>query len=94
MLTRQDNALKRLGPLADRLGPKWESSELSVTEQGEYVARVPAPAKGWAAFFVELTFASGFEAPFKFTTAIRVVPETLPFADKPLGNNLEPESEH
>ena len=45
-----------------------------------WVARVPAPAKGWTAFFVELTFPSGGKYPFKFTTAVRVLPDTLPFA--------------
>jgi PhoPQ-activated pathogenicity-related protein len=40
---------------------------------------VPKPAKGWTAFFVELTFASGGRYPLKFTTAVRVLPDTLPY---------------
>ena len=39
-----------------------------------------APAKGWTAFFVELTFPSGGKYPFKVTTAVRVLPDTLPYA--------------
>ena len=38
------------------------------------------PAKGWTAFFVELTFPTGGKYPFKETTAIRVLPDTLPYA--------------
>ena len=38
------------------------------------------PSSGWTAFFIELTFPSGGKYPFKETTAIRVLPETLPFA--------------
>ena len=37
-----------------------------------------APPEGWTAFFVELTFPSGGKYPFKFTTAVRVLPDTLP----------------
>jgi len=40
---------------------------------------VPIPAKGWTAFFVEFTFPAGTAAPFKFTTQVRVVPDTKPF---------------
>lgn len=43
------------------------------------MARVKKPAKGWTAFFVELTFPSGCKYPFKFTTAVRVTPDTLPY---------------
>jgi hypothetical protein len=45
-----------------------------------WVAHVKAPAKGWTAFFVELTFPTGGNYPMKFTTAVRVLPDTLPFA--------------
>jgi PhoPQ-activated pathogenicity-related protein len=41
---------------------------------------VPVPAKGWTAFFVEMTFAAGGKYPFKETTGIRVLPDTLPYA--------------
>jgi hypothetical protein len=41
---------------------------------------VPPPTKGWTAFFVELTFATGETYPLKLTTAVRVLPDTLPFA--------------
>jgi PhoPQ-activated pathogenicity-related protein len=44
---------------------------------------VSEPANGWVAYFIELTFASGALFPLKFTTEVRVVPETLPFGPPP-----------
>ena len=38
---------------------------------------------GWTAFFVELKFPSGGKYPLKFTTAVRVLPDTLPFGPPP-----------
>jgi len=64
------------------IGPVWKSSDLAAASDGEYVAKVPNPEEGWTAFFVELTFDSGGPIPYKFTTEVHVVPETLPFADK------------
>ncbi|MHC4557186.1 MAG: PhoPQ-activated pathogenicity-related family protein [Planctomycetota bacterium] len=64
------------------IGPAWTSSPLSEQGSGTYIAKVPKPEEGWTAFFVELTFDSGGPMPYKFTTEIHVVPETLPFADK------------
>jgi PhoPQ-activated pathogenicity-related protein len=64
----------------ETVGPVWTSSELTDQGAGVYVGRVPKPAKGWTAFFVELVFDSGERNPFKFTTQVRVVPDYLPFA--------------
>ncbi len=63
----------------ETLGPKYESSALTDQGGGVFVAKIPEPAKGWTAFFVELTFPSGCPAPFKFTTQVRVVPDVLPY---------------
>jgi PhoPQ-activated pathogenicity-related protein len=63
----------------EKIGPKWESSPLSENGHGTYVARVSKPAKGYTAYFVELTYPSGGTYPFKFTTPVRVEPDTLPF---------------
>jgi PhoPQ-activated pathogenicity-related protein len=62
----------------EKIGPKWQSSPLSESGRGTYVARVERSAKGWTAYFVELTYPSGGKHPFKFTTAVRVEPDTLP----------------
>ena len=63
------------------IGPKWAGVALAEQKPGEYVAKVAAPLRGWTAYMVELTFVSGLtNAPFKFTTGVKVVPDTLPFA--------------
>lgn len=63
----------------ETLGPRYESTDLGDSEGGVYVAKVAAPPKGWTAFFVELTFPSGSQPPFKFTTQVCVVPDVLPY---------------
>ena len=63
----------------DVIGPTYTATTLSPSGPNTWVARVPAPATGWTAFFVELTFPNGGTHPFKITSGVRVVPETLPF---------------
>lgn len=60
-----------------KIGPAWKDSLLTEND-GVYVGQVPEPAKGWTAFVVELTY-PGRAAPYKFTTQVHVVPDTLPF---------------
>ena len=69
----------------ETLGPKYTSTVLADQGGGVYVGKVPEPAKGWTAFFVELTFPTGNPAPFKFTTQVRVLPDTLPHKFVPKG---------
>jgi len=70
----------------ETLGAKWQSATLTDQGGGVYVGKVPAPAKGWTAFFVELAFSSGNQSPpFKFTTQVRVVPDVLPYKFVPKG---------
>ena len=69
----------------ETLGPKYQSTVLTDQGGGVYVGKVPEPAKGWTAFFVELTFPSGSTVPFKFTTQVRVVPDVLPAKFVPKG---------
>jgi PhoPQ-activated pathogenicity-related protein len=67
------------------IGPAYKSTVLEEEGSGNYVARVPKPEKGFAAYFVELTFPSGGKYPFKFTTAVRVAPDVYPYpAPKPV----------
>jgi PhoPQ-activated pathogenicity-related protein len=61
------------------IGPAYRSEELAEQAGGVYVARVSKPERGWTAYFVELTYPSGGKYPFKFTTAVRVIPDTEPF---------------
>jgi PhoPQ-activated pathogenicity-related protein len=60
------------------IGAVWKSTPLELDPNGHYIARVPAPPAGYTAFFVELTF-PGATLPFKFTTPVRILPDTLPF---------------
>jgi len=65
------------------IGPRWTSVDLKDDGNGVYVGRVSAPKRGWTAYFVELTFPSGLSlAPFKFTTGVKVTPDTLPFREE------------
>lgn len=66
----------------ETIGKVWKSTALSPTGGTAYHARVSAPEKGWTAYFVELYFDSGTEVPYRFSTEVRVVPDTLPHADK------------
>ena len=72
----------------DTLGPGWTSRELAPEHDGSWIARIARPARGWTAFFVELTVPSGGDEPHTLTTDVRVVPDTLPFAGKlPVGTH-------
>jgi PhoPQ-activated pathogenicity-related protein len=63
----------------ETIGKAYQSTVLEPQADGSYVGRVQAPEKGWTAFFVELTYDTGGPAPWKATTGVRVVPDTLPF---------------
>lgn len=64
------------------LGAAWESRLLGDDGKGGYVGRVRLPEKGWVAFFIELTYRLETGETIKFTTAVRVIPETLPYIEK------------
>jgi PhoPQ-activated pathogenicity-related protein len=63
----------------ETFGAKFTSTDLQDQGGGVYVAKVGKPDKGWTAYAVELTFPSGGKYPFKFTTAVRVNPDTEPY---------------
>jgi PhoPQ-activated pathogenicity-related protein len=75
------------------IGPKWTASPLEL-KNGAATAKVPAPAKGWTAFFVELTYKpkEGNGPALKFTTEVSVVPDTLPYPRPKPGDGLPPKS--
>lgn len=62
------------------IGPAYTSTLLQEQKGGLYIGKIEKPAKGWTAYFVELTYPSGGKYPLKFTTAVRINPDTLPFA--------------
>jgi PhoPQ-activated pathogenicity-related protein len=63
----------------ETIGKAYMATALKDEGDGVYVARVERPAKGFTAYFVELTFPSGGKYPFKFTTQVWVTPDILPF---------------
>jgi PhoPQ-activated pathogenicity-related protein len=69
----------------EAVGNIWESTPLAPGEDGVYEARVEVPEKGFTAFMVEARFrVEGLALPLTFTTEVQVVPDVLPFADKPV----------
>ncbi|GAC1678747.1 MAG: PhoPQ-activated pathogenicity-related family protein [Candidatus Acidiferrum sp.] len=62
----------------EKIGAAYISGTLSPAGHGHYVAHVKAPAKGFTAYFIELTYPSGSKYPFKFTTGVNVVPDIYP----------------
>lgn len=64
----------------ESIGRAYRSTPLEAETPGVYRARASKPIKGWTAFFVEATFAGPGKYPFKFTTAVRVLPEVEPFS--------------
>ncbi len=64
----------------ETLGPAWTSTTLAAGKGGVYVSKAASPASGWTAYFVELTYPASGKYPIKFTTGVRVTPDTLPFA--------------
>jgi PhoPQ-activated pathogenicity-related protein len=63
----------------DEIGNAYKSRPLTPAGPNTWIARVPPPPKGWTAFFVELSFASGGKYPLKITSGIRVLPDRLPY---------------
>jgi len=71
----------------DVLGEAYKPTELTDQGGGVFVGHVATPAKGWTAFMVELTFKGPQDnAPFTFTTPVRIVPDTTAFKYEPIPN--------
>lgn len=66
----------------DVFGKNWTSTPLAPNPDGSYTAKVKKPNNGFTAFFVELTFPSPGEHPYKFTTGTRIIPDIEPFPKK------------
>jgi len=65
------------------IGPAYASTKLADQGGGRYVGFRPPPPRGWTAYFVELTFPGPGPTPFKFTTGVRITPDTLPYGPPP-----------
>ncbi len=63
----------------EKIGPAYHSTDLKPVAPGRYVAELSRPARGYTAYFVELTYPSESKYPFKFTTGVKVVPDVEPY---------------
>jgi PhoPQ-activated pathogenicity-related protein len=61
------------------LGRAFKATTLSPDGAGVYSAKVDAPAQGFTAWFLEMSYPSGGKYPFKFTTEVYVTPDAYPF---------------
>jgi PhoPQ-activated pathogenicity-related protein len=68
----------------DKVGEIWKAADLADQGHGVYVGRVAKPEKGWTAYLIELTFAGPGQAPIRFTTPVRIVPDVLPYTYEPV----------
>ncbi|MBT8146603.1 MAG: PhoPQ-activated pathogenicity-related family protein [Gammaproteobacteria bacterium] len=62
--------------MQDVIGRAYSSTPLREVEPGRYVTKVEAPPSGYTAYYVEMAFPSGLSVPFKFSTGVKVVPDT------------------
>jgi PhoPQ-activated pathogenicity-related protein len=66
----------------ETIGLAWKDSTAEPQgSHGSYEVRLSKPEKGWTAGFLELTW-DAEPAPFKFTTGVTVIPDTLPYEGK------------
>jgi PhoPQ-activated pathogenicity-related protein len=73
------------------IGKAYQSQPLKEESPGVFVGKISTPEQGWTAFFVELTYDVGQTFPLKLSTAVRILPDKLPFADlDPADAQLEP----
>ena len=63
----------------DVIGNAYHKTKLTPQPNGDYVVRSADPAKGYTAFFVELTYDWGFKYPFKFTSEVSIIPTAMPY---------------
>jgi PhoPQ-activated pathogenicity-related protein len=62
----------------DSIGKAFTSAKVEPDASGRYVGKVAAPPQGWTAYFLEFVFPGPGSVPLKFTSGVRVVPESLP----------------
>ncbi len=72
----------------ETIGKAWHGSPVSGNGERVYRVSVPPPPQGWTAWFLELTYDGGGKYPLKFTTPVRVFPETLPFPAPKVGKRV------
>jgi len=62
----------------ETIGNAWTSTPVEADKKGAFAVKLDTPEKGWSAYLVELTFNGQDGTQFKFTTPVRILPDTLP----------------
>ncbi|HEY3742981.1 MAG TPA: PhoPQ-activated pathogenicity-related family protein [Bryobacteraceae bacterium] len=77
----------------EKVGRIYKDTVLQPVKKGEWIAKAPAIEKGYAAYFVELTYATGGKYPLKVTTQVKVMPDKYPSPPykpaKPMGTPVK-----
>ncbi len=63
----------------ETIGRAWTGVDVQPGAGGVYAAEIPKPARGFTAGFLEFTFPTPGGSSWKFTTAVKVVPDVYPF---------------
>ena len=58
------------------IGKAYTSSLLNEVEPGVYKVKLDPPERGYTAYYIEMHYPSGIETPFKFSSGVKVVPDT------------------
>jgi PhoPQ-activated pathogenicity-related protein len=66
----------------DTIGRAYQPLELKPTGDGTYVAELTDPSMGWTASLIQCEFDIGAPVPLRLSTAVKVLPENLPAAEK------------
>jgi len=67
----------------DVVGKIWKDKKVKAEADGAYRVKLQTPEKGWTAQMVELTFEGPGGTALKYTTPVKVLPETMPFTYTP-----------
>ena len=59
----------------------WVAKPIDIQEDGIVNVDITTPEEGFSAWFVEATYSSGYELPFKTTTGVVVTPDRYPFEE-------------
>lgn len=59
------------------IGRAYTSSVLEEIEPGIYQAKVEEPESGFTAYYIEAEYPSGLKVPFKFSSGVKIVPDTV-----------------
>lgn len=62
----------------EKIQRAYQPSAVTAKAGGVYEAKVDKPAKGFTAYFLELTYPGAGKNPLKFTTGVKVVPDVYP----------------